>query len=611
MIYLSKCDFLGHITVDTPYDAIIDVASAYGVSVDRSKLSEILYLSQVVTTLSRKKPYLLEDIRITQANARYIAMFLNPDQKLSWFKKQLERALKHTLETLLTSNLKGSKVGYPTPGNEDLISPAICAGILIKRGIKLNSRIDIPSLEKLLKFSSGSTDSQRDILFSHFYSLNPLDVAHILCLKRELVKLDPLKIENYLESSSILATNANSIVAFAFKKYRIDISSAENPFIELQALENDCFPSSHDMRIIKKLNPKAFNADCYFNLTLAFKSYDNDKGNVFDESLSYTKEDLTLLAKKNGIMFSKTSPNYKSIYNMLKAKCMTKSFYKGIVPSIRCFETPIDLIDVDKLTSTIPLVSYGANNDYRVFTVQELTNTFNNYSEFKFGEEEPITLGAIQDLSRIAISVISIKSTTIANKAIWIQLSASIGDIEAIYKDTQLYANRFLNFYNDSSSKSEIVKILTCIFELSLYMRGWDGVSKWPINEDDIPKFSDKLYDTKKREADIRASDHISKLRKMTKGKVGKAVIAMPLIRMFNGNYQISTEFHQGSTIEERLFIVEKDIIDNACIGMSSNWFLSSSFFYLDAIDKKPKFNIQNISIVSESVRRIDGRRFG
>jgi hypothetical protein len=215
----------------------------------------------------------------------------------------------------------------------------------------------------------------------------------------------------------------------------------------------------------------------------------------------------------------------------------------------------------------------------------------------------------VLDLKRISANSLSNKSIDKEKKARWKRLLDTIESIEAVYKDTSIYRERFKNYYEESCSladKDEIAALLYRLFELSLYMRGWDGKKKWPIEDKDIPKFTNEDYESTLIEANARAFKHLKSFREAAKkSPFGDYILNLPLVRMFNGKYSLSLEFQNGATIGDRIVIIEDDMVLNGCLGMSSNWILSSSYFYLEAIDRQPpNCNIKNLKMVTESVER-------
>lgn len=596
---LTKKNYYGDITYRTPYIAIIDIASAYNLKLEIERLTEHQYFSQVVTTIYNKTPYHLKEIKVSSSNAKQIASFLNPNPKIVWFRQSLMKALSYTMNIMNSTDIQDGKIGYPTPECTDSISPAICCAILQCKGYTLTSNITIRQLQELFDLSLKSREEQMAEILSKLYhkEFTTLLSSTVLFRTEETMwEIDKMKVHSYIvkdvTKTSLFPTDPEMAIAMAAIKYRTDISTANNPFDELYALSIKKFPHSHRMKVIHRLNHRAFAIDCYFN-------------NLFPREL-YKEKDLLHLADKNGIRYSSTSPDFPSIYGLLSVKFMSNSFYKSVSPQIHNFETSIDLIDIDKLTERIPLVSYGSENYFQVFTVDELSTNFENYQMFKLGEEEPITITAIQDLKRMSARALNLRTTTAGEKEIWTRLKTSIVAIENIFQQTDFHRESFFNYYTESENKELIVRILRCIFDLSLYMRGWDGFSAWPIREEDIPKFTDNNFFENEQKANQRTYDQMKVLNELLEQntEVKEKILSLVLFRMFNQEYQMSTEFQQGANIGERLKIIENDLIINACIGLSSNWLLTTSYFYLEAIHLKPQCDIRKMAITTESTRR-------
>lgn len=576
---LTKRNFIGDISLDTPDIVILDIVSAYNLKVDKSRLSDVIYRSQVIIELNKRKPYILTDLKITKSNVKKIASFLNGDNKITWFAKSLVDSLINTIDIMKNPDKlhSESKVGYPTPQNTSLISPAICYGILRNKGYSLSSKINISDLQNLLDFSFQPYHI--GVFLEKLYNFERRDIDNVIVSKY------------IMDSTASYPLNYEMAIAIAAVKYRIDISSAENPFLELYALQTKTFPFSQRMKTIHRVNPRAFDISAYFNP-------------IFPKEL-YTQDELTHLADKNGIKRAGRI-NVDDIYGYLSVKFSLPSFYKSVAPQVTEFETPLALHNLNELTPRTPIVSFGSEGKFHVYTVDELTEIFENYQMFKLGEDQPVTITAVGDLTRMIASAISQRSVTRAEKKSWEKLGTIISVIEELFKQTDFHKESFINYYKESDDKSIIVKILKLILVLAMYMRGWNGKSVLPIKDKDIPRFTDQDYERKKLKANKRSFQTIEKLKNLTRNKIGQDILELPLLEFFNGKFKISTEFQQGATIGERLKIIEQDLIINACIGMSSNWLLASAYFYLDAISMKPDFNIQDADRVTESTRRMN-----
>ena len=122
-------------------------------------------------------------------------------------------------------------------------------------------------------------------------------------------------------------------------------------------------------------------------------------------------------------------------------------------------------------------------------------------------------------------------------------------------------------------------------------MRGWLGTGPYPISHAPVDN---------QGEVDIRVSDAISSLEQYIQdaGKTGKMFLNLPLLRYRHGVFSKATNQRDGLTLGQRLDII-KDGDDSdrvaACIRLTSNWFCSSIYRYMELMKIDPGFNIVDL----------------
>lgn len=592
-ISLSKIKILNGIDINTPSCAIVDIASDYGLLVNEQRLTECKYRTHVISQINKREPREV-DISNNQM-LRHVAHFLNPDKLIQWTRPTLISKLDMSLN-IINGEFHQYPVGYSTP-QQFRITPALASGMLKKKGIILTSHITTSDLDNLINYISLSQSQQLEKLLSIIYSSNPIDMSLMLCNANNIQtwdNWDTFKVSQYIidgiDKMSYYPTDPACATAIVAIKFRLDISSATNPLIEFKALMDNKFPIDNRIRKILAINSRSFQLDMFINPIFPIELYNDTE--------------LNSLKKKNNI----TVINRNDVYNTLIVKYGINSFYRSVPPTLTKLETPINLYSLDELTPHTPLVCYGSNGNMLLYRIKELTEVFNNYNLFTLGGDYNITMSAVNDLKHIHKSIIDNRNLTSNVKNEWIKLSNSIKSIEKTFTDTDIIFDNFSEYCN--KDRYPIIKdILWIMFELSMYMRGWDGINKWPINNKDIPKFTDAQYNTQKAKADRLTFNCMKKFKSKCNNPTGEYIMKLPLIRYYNGKWQMSQEFHFGNNIEERIKIIDDDLIVSGCIGLSSNWLMATSYFYLDAINSKPNFNIKNMSTVTESVSRVVGGR--
>lgn len=586
MVELTKIHFITSIDLMTPSCAIVDIASDYNLSVQEIKLTDPSYRSHVINQIAKRKPHCVDPL--CNKSLPYIAHYINPDKTIKWSKSILLERFKTTQEII--SGKEGNfKVGYSTP-EIFMVTPAIAVGMLKRRNVRLTSQLSIDDLTALIEFCTLSQSEQMNMIIQKAMTVQPVDMTIILSKSNNIqtwVGWDKYKVKRYILNgidNIVYPTNPAAATAIAAVKYRVDISSSNNPMEELRALSTGKFPVDARMCKVIRLNSRAFNL-MFFNP-------------IFPYSF-YTDSEMSMLKQRNNI----TIVDSEEVYGNLMVKYRTNGFYRSVHPEVTDFQTPIRMYDYEQLTPRTPLVCYGSNGKYHIYRVKEITTTFDNYELFSLGGDYPITMSAVKDLRNIIKSMVDQRQLLPKEKAEWSALQSTIDRINRTFSKVDFHGNMFSEYCTDERFE-DAKDILWTLFELSLYMRGWDGKSVWPISESQIPKFTDANYEAMKNKADSNSQKHMKLFKSKCTGPIGEHILNLPLIRMYNGHWQISTDFFQGNTISERIKIVDDNFITFSCTGLSSNWLLSTAYYYLDCIDETPDCDIKKMKHVTETVTR-------
>ena len=154
----------------------------------------------------------------------------------------------------------------------------------------------------------------------------------------------------------------------------------------------------------------------------------------------------------------------------------------------------------------------------------------------------------------------------------------------------------------DSVNKDKIKIVINDILECGYYMRGWKvGSQNIPVTSSQC-EFS---YD-KEGLVYLNVTQSILKLEKdVAESGYENFLWNLPLMNIKRSGseikYQASTNVDSGLTVRDRINIVKDNHKDNpnACIRMSSNWFMVTGYYYSIALSIPTTFDINLLSDIS------------
>lgn len=590
---LDKLRFTGGIDLNTPNIVIEDIARSFLLKIDCPRLSNILYRYQVIRTFQDIPRDIVNEPFSTNDKIK-IARFLNPDRNVIWSSKSLNTAFEKVWG-IVTGKISiydkefdiedDQCFGYPTPNIPFRLSPAIVYGLIKRHQIITNSETTFQYLIHSLRVISMKRRHRVEYICNRFHLLSDETLINLACqtqvgkgrIKKSEVNIGTLnrffeKYNNnkYLASSLLPRSDEEAIVIFA-KYYELDITSSISPLEEYFGHRVGNFPIDTVMKDLVKLDSHAYDLRYHFNPTFPITVYNPGS--------------LKLMASKININYTKLTN--VTIYNELVLAYMEDNFHRGILPGITDFVTCIDLEDIRTGQFGSSIVSYGSYlNGYRVYLVTELRDLFDNNKDFDNPAGGIFSKKNIIELKRLS----GIKSSKIPkeDRKKWQSLLSTIESVEEHLRQCSTYANRMTKIYKMANidDKPKIKDLLEEIQWLAFNMRGWDGKGDWPIAR--VPPTNNEL-------AVGRSYQNIKLLYSKVNimDKLGEKIIRLPLIRYRDGNYSVSVDEKEGYTIHDRLQIVLEDKSIYACIRMTSNWLLASSYYYLTAIGFPPNYDIR------------------
>ena len=585
---LNKIDFIGGLNVNTPNDVFIDIVSSYGLKLRNDKLSDAIYKTKVLTrmfeipqitiSMSGNSP----DLNI--ANAKKIAAFLTPN-RIRWSMISLIAAFNHTY-----SIIKGGewdmqlKFGYPDNDNTTNLSPSVVYGLLRRYDIIVRPDVDMTEMCDLLSSYVKYCKSPGDLLLKCQRLLGSVNTNSLLSFVHlsksiELIDKDD-NLSDYLQyNAAKLVTlfmrqlTPPEAIAATAKLFRIDLSTVDDPVAEYNSIANGIFPGSDIVKLYSTFGTGVYDLDYVFNP-------------IFPVSY-YNGKSLARMLGKYNITASRS--NINATYTKLVSMHKSGYFHEGLLPYVKTFFTCIDGDDI-RTTQGLSLVTHIKDGVYKLYSSAELVNMFTTYGDFRCGMTDCFTQSEIGTLYILANKIVTRKITV---QSIDIPGWSTLRDCIDAVRDSLSRVNLSEYVYGIvGNDKLVIIELLNDLYIMSLYMRGWDGKSRHPIEEKDIPV----NYDND--QVEIFTTTEMSNIRSKCNAlvesgeNIGSIFLNLPLVKLYNGEYLKSIDSEQGYTILDRMEIVRKKETTWSCIRMSSNWFLITSAYYTNLL----RGNVINVS---------------
>jgi hypothetical protein len=430
--------------------------------------------------------------------------------------------------------------------------------------------------------------------------------------------------------------------------------------LELKEEKKEYTPFDPKFAVLYKRNPKWFSLKNNYSSILSM-IYSNKSLYSFLESESIPSEEMKFIniaVKKNNVD-SKQFANDKDLREVLKTALfqtrINETFYLGCHPNVNNNVTPIELDNIDEDDVDINcLISYGSieYEKLTVYKTSELSAHFNANKNFTnpLNPQENFSSDAIKKLKHICKNIVETndrkilenkrkeykisgntvlsKMMTSKNPAFAIIQSNSresnnfqdspqktefrslLLAIENVEKETILLsfqAEELRKIYKNSDSKqNKIIKdVLIKLLEMGMYMRGWK------VSCDTFPIESVKTVTPLERQNEVNDytnhSIHIFKesldlLPDLIKSKIK----LLPLVCYQKSGSKIefkkSLSTSDGLTISDRISIIIGGDLNNnpaSCIRLSSNWIVSSAYYYLFTVCEIKLFDISKLSKIS------------
>jgi hypothetical protein len=580
MIYeLHRLRITGPLDVfETPVEVIISCLESHGIEPDMSRLynyDDGRYRKKCIDKLNECKPIKISSKRDYGKAVRYINSKTG-FQNEALIKCSLDHLQRWERQTTYSPN---SFLGGISEENPTAVDITMLYKICRQKSLKTRVDMTFADLRRLCHLSTFDEGMLRDMLIDRVQTSQLTDLVNMV-VSMGISEQDNLY-DSYFKSRPINSlhdplhirfpkTDHEAVLMAAFN-FKRDISEASDPMKEYAVLMKDIkfFPVDNYLIHLQTVDKYALHLDQRFNPNLP--------------ECVYHEDDLSRMAVEEG--WSR-SADQLSPFHFLKNNYMTNTFFafkKGPMISVQPENQDL-VIECQAITDLSPsnIVLYGSRSDKNhmvAFSWSELTSTFEQYKEFRNPVSSPPDIfpsHVIRKLNILARKPCPDESASRSRKCL-------IAAIERIMLDKKILDERLKNIQEniarDPSYKTRIEKILKRLYNISMMMR-----------ED-----NDKSQDTAAMEIYNFLSDP---------SVADSEIIRLPLVIYYpkSGIFSTSESAYEGYTIQGRLKIVQEGESTRAissCMRLSSNWFLSTVYYYQNVFDIQKSFNIIDLVHIS------------
>ena len=307
----------------------------------------------------------------------------------------------------------------------------------------------------------------------------------------------------------------------------------------------------------------------------------------------YKHETLEYLCQIN--YYKGSSSN---LYDRLVEMERSHNFYHGKAKDYINKTTFIDFVRVRTLLNHSCL-SFGIKRqNMLIYTYDEIYNTFDIHKRFVRPDGRVNDYFEEYQIDKL-VCLCAVERRDGENLDMYRKRRRLLGLIENIRRimsNQNKEVRELIDICRSSEIKEDVIDCLKCLLNLSLKMRGWDGVSsKLPLRE--APINNQALVD-------VRVSENICEFEKKCDGSesggTGFLVMSLPLMWYQSGNYTPSPD-STSKTIRDRINIVlygdsYNDI--RSCIRLSSNWLLFTSIYYLENLGADINIDLRQVQTI-------------
>ena len=538
---MSRLQITGKLDEYVPIVVLLEMANSHGIAASYSQLRRKSKRLKLIKYLNSVKP-------INSKDCSVLARFIN--HEVDWNKQALHRSYSFMSKFMNTQNteitFKYSEIMSLEAGSQIPKRPRrlnACMLYRLCRDRSLNPRLEITTegMKLLIELSNYSTGALRKVVdpklrFPGDYSRHQM--------MRIIENLTETRLKNRLrftrsdletvDKNAIIPRNRIEAVYLSFN-LGVDVTDTDSPIQEYYILRDNVD------RYLRGKSSKcrcpeleSMNVKVRYNPLIPFDWYSYESVQNFIKLTGY---DYHLV------------PNPEEIVQL---GYLTENFYKGLAPKITNVETPVTLEEVSTLAWSESL-SYGiVGNPMVAITIMELQDMFRangNFSRPDGGYYSEAAVNKLQMLDESLAIVIS-----------------EVKEFQCVDEINDLH----------NHDQSSVIDCLTELLQLAMYMRGWDGKSRYPIGSSPV-----KDYEVLMKNVSRQLLAFMNKIE----DPVWAYVLSLPM-RLYKSGKFLKTQ--NCETIISRLKTVRSGNGVQACIRISSNWLASSSYFYQRCLDHTP-----------------------
>jgi hypothetical protein len=660
-IALNRHYITGILTKETPWCVIKQVGKCLRFTVPEVPESNS-ELDNLLKAISNNKDFSTSSKDISTSDGGHIARFINNDVDIHWKLEPLRKAYTHIQEFYDKETVKIPKKGFTwgdkTP--EDPYSYDVC--MLYRICLQLNIKTENVTTERqMAEFIISNNEDVDEVRSRMIMMIQTMDTDTLLKLKNNPafnILLTPSVETTYEERKEILypivKTEYKSTSSESYQHYYNKLMNFNHILYKTEPRNHqeavllsaiiyginltECNDPMEEYNELKKLSLVSGKPNYIPRSDPLFKKryitnpgyYKTNMNWVAILPCIYKPEDIAGFAIDEGW----NTETGLSQTEFLSVSKLTSTFYMGIHPRIihlyeEKFKTCIGLDNPFDISRGM-LVSYGVDSSdkFDIYSIDNLSDCFINLRKFSNPSNtcEMFSKEAIYKLKSICKSKIGhlfegnvnlLDPSLPESNEMLNQLSNETKNYSILYNSIT-YIERISKYMSPSATNlvslydknQDVIKYyLNLIMELALYMRGWKlrknsgrGDNDYPlVSLDTVVNVDDQHFITiNTTRAIYRLENYLKDLHPILK----KALVDLPLVRSFNSNgkkvFNVTTNKEEGFTFIDRLKIVKDGSSDYACIRITSNHFLSTSYFYLtEVLGCNKPFNIYNVGEIS------------
>ena len=621
-ISLSRLAITGVVTTNTPFVVLKEIADAHSINVDEYKIKDFEYLSKLINMINTKhvkvisQPYDINDYKL-------IARFVNCDYE--WDKKKLMYCFDILIQYMNLEKLKqphhNFKYGQQTPIYPDNLNACVLYGICKANNINthLYTTMDEMATNIQILFSPNNILMQRFMRMSIADSMifGECDTQQLINILNEINSNKLYRIKDMIVSNSIIPDidepityedlrHAGNVVlnqlvrtqpkthteaiAMAAIHYKLDISKVKNPLNEYQEIEQiPYFPLDSDLALrlrVSKIRPTSLD-----------NPYINKVFNPEFPANLYNDDDLAMMCAEEGYKYADI--RLDGAYTILQTCCFISTFFHGKEGNILNTENTL-FDELNELKYDNVLVYGTKDTGMYFYTYTELSETFRIYRRFQNPENNELFPEITINKLHILCKKPQRSTENISDFEERLELAEIIDSVRMFQQINQDQIRRFAHNYEtyDNDIRNLIKVTLTHLLHCSMYMRGWDGESSYPLTAEQSNMGNDSITEINVTESLIKLEEILDELNDFN--QLGDEIKNLPLIFYHYHSNELlpSTNEEEGITIQDRIEIVkggETGTIQS-CIRMSSNRFASTAYYYMRIIGMSEPFNIEALA---------------